>query len=161
MNPTDDKPRARYGNKTITSIVNLKTFIRRNAVPFVGEMTIKNEKLYRNTRLPVVTVFTNIDHEKNEKGFKYIANRVRKVALLWQGKMNFNIANIADFRRDMDQKYDLEEAYGSKTIMAGIRDGSVYYPMEGDFTGKKFEQFVHDFSTRNLEGNEQVHIMFC
>lgn len=159
MNIADDKARARYPNKTINSIVHLKTFIRRNAVPLVGEMTIKNEKLYRNTRLPVVTVFTHIDHTKNEKGFKYIANRVRKVALLWQGKMNFNIANISEYRRDMDQKYDLEEAYGSKAIMVGLRNGSTYYPMEGDFTGEKLKNFVQDFADGKLQGNEQVLII--
>ena len=119
-------------------------------------MTIKNEKVYRNTRLPVVTVFTNIDHEKNAKGFTYIVNRVRKVALLWKGKYNFNVANIADFRRDMDQKYDMDEAYGNKPILVGIRDRATYYQMEGDFSADKFASFVQDFSEGKIEGMEQV-----
>ena len=119
-------------------------------------MTLHNEKNYRNTRLPVVSVFTTIDHEKNAKGFKYMVNRVRKVALLWKNKINFNVANIAEFRKDMDQMYDLDEAYGNKAIMVGLREGSVYYNMQGDFSVEKLAEFVEDFKAGKLEGNEQV-----
>ena len=155
-NKKDDKLKARYPYKTISSIVALKTFVHLRSVPFVGEMTLANEKCYRNTRLPVVTVFTNIDHEKNARGFKYLANRVRKVALHWKRKVVFNLANMAEFNRDMDQKYDMEDAYGSKPILVGLRDGSMYYNMEGDFSVKHLMEFVTEFKQGRLEGNEQV-----
>jgi hypothetical protein len=160
MNPRDDKRKARYPNSVITNIVSLKTFVRQKAVPLVGEMTLNNEKLYRKARLPVVTVFMNIDHERNKKEYSYVANRVRKIALEWRGKVNFNIANIKEYRRDMDHKYDIEEAYSSKkAIMVGLRDGSVYYPMEGDFSGSKLKVFVEDFFDGALDGNEQVRLL--
>lgn len=157
FNPADDKPKARYPNKTIADIVHLKTFIRRNAVPLVGEMTPANEKLYRNTRLPVVTVFTHLDQkETNPKGYAYVLSRVRRVALDWRDQINFNLANIKEYRRDMDQKYDLEDAYSRKPVMVGLRDRGVYYPMAGNFSGARLQEFVQDFVAGRLEGNEQV-----
>jgi hypothetical protein len=130
--------------------------VRQKAVPLVGEMTPRNEKLYRNTRLPVLTVFTNIDTDRKANTYKYITTRVRNIARLWKGKVNFNLANISDFRRDMDQKYDMSEAYGKKNILVGLRHKAVYYEMPGDFSEKKLSQFVTDFFEEKLEGSQQV-----
>ena len=126
------------------------------SVPLVGEMTLANEKCYRNTRLPVVTVFTNVDHESNSKSFRYIANRVRKVAVLWKKKILFNIANKFDYRKEMDQKYDIYEAYGSKPVFVGLRNGSMYYNMQNDFSVENLKDFVAEFKHGRLEGSEQV-----
>lgn len=122
-------------------------------------MTLQNEKLYRNTRLPVVTVFTVVDHAKNEKGFKYVSNRVRNVARLFKGKLNFNVANAKDFVKEMNQKYEFEESYATKLISVGLRNGTVYHAMQQeDFSTEALKQFVLDFQAGLLEGSEQVSI---
>ena len=157
MNLEDDKPRARFPNKKVSSIVQLKTFIYQKSVPLVGVMSPSTEKLYRNTRLPVVTAFMHIDKLKNPKEFAYVKNKVRKVALAWRGKIVFNIASISEYRREMDQKYDIAEAYGNKAILVGLRDGSVYYSMEGDFSLDKLREFAQQYADGVLEGNEQVN----
>jgi len=157
FNPDDDKPRARYPNKSISDIVALKTFVRQKAVPLVGEMTIHNEKLYRNTRLPVVTIFALIEHEKNPKGFKYLLNRVRKVAKLFRGTINFNIADARTYFKDMNQKYEFEETYTEHPISVGLRDRAVYYAMpQGEFSVDRLKRFVEDFQANQLDGNDQV-----
>jgi len=159
MNPKDDKPRARYPSKHIKDIVTLKTFVRQRSVPLVGEMTVKSEKVYRNTRLPVCTVFFNIDHQKNPKGYSYVVNRVRKVAAKHRNRINFNVANIEDFRKDIDQKYDIAEAYApGQNILVGLRDGATYYkvdPTKAKFSQETLEKFVEEFKAGTLEGEEQ------
>ena len=37
--------------------------------------------------------YQNVDLEKNEKQFQYYANRMRKVAMGYKGKLVFNIAS--------------------------------------------------------------------
>jgi hypothetical protein len=121
-------------------------------------MTPNNEKLYRNTRLPVVTVFLHIDpsNANHAKNYAYAHSRVRRLALEWRGQLNFNLANIKVYRRELDQKYDMEDAYSNKPILVGLRDRSVYYSMEGDFSGARLKEFVEDFVAGRLEGTEQV-----
>lgn len=162
FNPDDDKPKSRYPNKSISDIIALKTFVRQKAVPLVGEMTIHNEKLYRNTRLPVVTVFALIDHEKNPKGFKYLLNRVRKVAKLFRGTVNFNIADARTYFKDMNQKYEFEETYTEHPISVGLRDRAMYYAMpQEEFSVDRLRRFVEDFLANQLDGSDQVCFVRC
>ena len=83
----DEKARTRFPGKRITSLSALKNHLRSyKALPLVGEMTRMAEKRYRYTKLPVLTVFASVDHERNAKGYTYVANRVRKVAQNYKGE---------------------------------------------------------------------------
>ena len=112
---------------------------------------------YRLTGLPVVSVFTAVDHEKNKKGYQYIVNRVKKVAKLWKGKVLFNIANSNDFASDMEDKFGIPSASAKKAaVSVGLRDGTVYYHLAGDFSVEALTQFVDDFRAGKLTGEDQV-----
>merc|ERR1712216_504175 len=95
--------------------------------------------------VPVVTLFAAIDLEKNAKGFDYFANRLRKVAADYVGKLSFNIGDKEDF------SYQLED-YGielpaKKDVGVGAKDGNKYYRMEDKFNVdnvRKFAQAVVD-----------------
>merc|ERR1712118_327075 len=95
--------------------------------------------------VPVVTLFAAIDLEKNAKGFDYFANRLRKVAADYVGKLSFNIGDNEDF------SYQLED-YGielpaKKDVGVGAKDGNKYYRMEDKFNVdnvRKFAQAVVD-----------------
>ena len=41
----DEKPKARYPSKTISSLTSLRLFVRQKSVPLVGEMTTALEKV--------------------------------------------------------------------------------------------------------------------
>ena len=56
-------------------------------MPLVGELNLKSKQRYNsftrgadNKDMPLVMVFSSVDHKKNEKGFQYVMNRVKKVA---------------------------------------------------------------------------------
>ena len=42
---------------------------------------------------PEVTVFAEVDAERNTKQFNYLANRMRKVAVDFEEKLHFNVAH--------------------------------------------------------------------
>lgn len=48
-----------------------------------------------------------VDLEKNPKGFDYYANRLRRVAVDYQGKLLFNVGDKEDFSYLLED-YDLE-----------------------------------------------------
>lgn len=112
---------------------------------------------YRLTGLPVVSVFTAVDLEKNKKGYQYIVNRVKKVAKNWKGKVLFNIANSEDFSADLESKFGIKSA-GKKAaaVSVGLRDGTMYYHLEKDFSVEALAQFVDDFKAGKLTGEDQV-----
>lgn len=106
----------------------------------------------------MVSVFTAVDLEKNKKGYQYIFNRVKKVAKNWKGKVLFNIANSDDFSADLESKFGIKSA-GKKAAAAvsvGLRDGTMYYHLEKDFSVEALAQFVDDFKAGKLTGEDQV-----
>lgn len=108
----------------------------------------------------MVSVFTAVDLEKNKKGYQYIVNRVKKVAKNWKGKVLFNIANSDDFSADLESKFGIIKSSADKKALAavsvGLRDGTVYYHLEKDFSVEALAQFVYDFKAGKLTGEDQV-----
>lgn len=164
LDPQYEKARVRYPFKSISNVDSLEIFVHQKSVPLVGEMAPQNEQLYHNTNLPVVTVFTRIDHsnQKSEQHSQDLMKQVRAVAVKFK-KFNFNIADAKTYLKDMHQKYNLESAhaYTEQHISVGMREGSVYYAMpQGEFTVEKLKQFVLDFIAGRIEGVEQVMVWY-
>ena len=91
-----EKKRARYPSAKLDADA-LKKFITKKSVPLVGQKTWKSGERYEKQGVPVVTLFAAVDLEKNGKGFDYFANRLRKVAVEYVGKLSFNIGDKEDF----------------------------------------------------------------
>jgi folylpolyglutamate synthase/dihydropteroate synthase len=81
---------------------SLQRFVYDKALPLVAERTYRSTARYENVKLPIVTLFAEVDHAKNPKGYQYLANRLRKVADQFKGKLVFNIANKADYSYVLD-----------------------------------------------------------
>ena len=126
-----DRPKARYPARTI-SPDSLGKFIYQKSVPLVGQRTWKSADRYDKIGLPVVTLFTKIDHEKNRKGYDYFANRLRRVADEFKGKLSFNIGDKDDFSYLLED-YDLELPE-KKDVGVGIKHGNAYYKMSDTFS---------------------------
>lgn len=153
----DEKPKARFPGKTISSLTALKNHVRKKAVPKVGQMTRMADKRYRYLAQPVLTIFTNVDHERNAKGYSYVANRANKVVQHFGGKGDtvvVNIADIAEFSSEMGSKFEFPEPH-EKGIFVGMRVGTVYYTMAEKFSVENMQQFVQDVLDGKVEGKEQ------
>ena len=90
-------------------------------------------------------MFTNVDLEKNPKGFDYYANRLRRVASdeALKGKLVFNIGDKEDFSY-MLEDYTLNLP-GKKDVGVGIKDGANHYGMVETFSVDHVKAFVTAF----------------
>lgn len=137
-----DKPKARYPGKYIDEGA-LTKFFQKSALPLVGQKTWKSNERYESSGLPVVTVFTDVDLEKNSKGFDYYANRVRKVAVDFKTQLVFNIGDKSDFEYLLDD-YDLELP-DKKDVGVGIKFNDHYYHMTESFSVDNLRNFVESY----------------
>jgi len=144
----DEKKRARYPSAKLDADA-LKKFITKKSVPLVGQKTWKSGDRYDKQGVPVVTLFAAVDLEKNGKGFDYFANRLRKVAADYIGKLSFNIGDKEDF------SYQLED-YGidlpnKKDVGVGAKHGSKYWKMEDKFNVDNLRKFAAAIVDGSLE----------
>lgn len=155
-----ERSKARYPNKKISKAESLLDWVHQKALPVVGEMTLKGSTLYDAARLPVVTVFANIDVNRNFKQYQYIANRVRKVATAaeYKGKMLFNIANRKDFEEPLVSHYSyIKEEAEQAEFLYGIKADNMYYranDVAQPFSTEALENFVAAFAAGKLMGKE-------
>ncbi|CAE7440816.1 PDIA3 [Symbiodinium microadriaticum] len=143
-----EKPKARFPSKAIKSSATLEKFIRDKALPLVG---LKTDK-YDDMATPELTLFVDVDMEKNFKQFQYYANRLRKVATDYQGKIICDIADKTEFNYKM-KSYGLDLP-DRKDTGVGLRSGGLYYKMETAFSMDNVREFVEDFLAGRLVGKE-------
>jgi hypothetical protein len=144
-----EKARSRYPNKRLNA-PSLEKFIQQKSLPLVGYRTWASTPQYESMGLPVVTLFTDVDLDKNEKGYTYFANRMRKVAIDYKEKMLFNIASKSTF------SYALED-YGlnlleKRDVGVGLSNGDMHYKMDAAFSVDNLRKFVEDFEANRLVG---------
>jgi hypothetical protein len=129
----------------------------------VGEYSLSSRGRYDSvTNREMVTVFTNVDHKRNSKGFQYIANRLRKIAKehsTAKSPMLFNIANIQDFQQVMERDYLFDGAtIDMKKSFVGLKDDkNFYYVMANqEFSFDALNKFIQDYKKGLIEGHEKV-----
>lgn len=154
MNEKYEKRKSRYPAKKLKK-ESLQKFVYDKALPLVGEKTYKSSDLYERSKVPVVTVFTAVDTAKNPKGFKYITNRVVKVAKDYVGKFVFNVADKDDWNYVLDD-YGIEPLKSRSDIAVGLQTSTMSYKMSDSFSPEKLKKFLEDFSNGLLTGKEKV-----
>lgn len=143
-----ERSKYRYPGKSLQGAA-LEHFLLTKATPLVGQITLNaNQPRYEALSKPIVTVFTAVDHERNAKGFAYFANRLRKLAVV-HTDMVFTIGDSAEYARIMENDYELPS---SKKALVGIRDGDVFYAMDGEFAVDALSAFIDLFKKGQLEG---------
>jgi protein disulfide isomerase len=142
-----EKPKARYPGKAVDELALVK-FAKKAALPLVGQKTWKSNDRYEAAGVPIVTLFAEVDLEKNAKGFDYYANRMRKVAAEYAGKLVFNIGDKSDFSylvEDYDLKLPEKKDFG-----VGIKDGAKHYGMVEAFSVDALRAFIDQFLAGSL-----------
>jgi protein disulfide isomerase family A protein 3 len=125
-------------------------------LPLVGFKNFETSTTYDNAKLPVVTIFSEVDVTKNPKGYQYLANRVVKVAKDYKGKLLFNIADKKDYSYVLSD-YGLGKLEGKRDIGVGLVKDKTYYKMTtATFSTENLAQFVKDYFEGKLIGIEKV-----
>ena len=153
-----DKPKLRYPYNVITKD-KLVRFIQTKTVPLVGVRTPELDVSYRAIKLPVVTVFTEVDLKKNYKGYQYVANRVRKVAKDYRGKLAFAIADKTTYSFELID-YKLEHLKTKRDFGVGINDKRIYYTMTKPFSTDALREYVEEFLGGRLIGRNTVCVNY-
>ena len=78
---------------------------------------------------------------------RYFANRLRRVATDYKGRVNFNLGDKEDFSYLLED-YELELPE-KKDVGVGIKDGAAHYHMEATFSVDALKQFLEDFLAGN------------
>jgi len=144
-----DTKRARYPGKKVDE-TGLTKFFKKKSLPLVGQKTWKTNERYSETGLPILTLFTKVDLEKNPKGYDYYANRLRRVASdeEFKGKLVFNIGDKEDFSYVLED-YDISLPE-KKDVGVGIMDGANHYGMTESFSVDHIKAFVKAFLAGEL-----------
>lgn len=150
-----ERTKHRYPGKKIASIDHLVEFLSKKSLPLVGELSAKSAMRYHRSPLPIVTVFTAVDHEKNAKGYQYYANRVRKIAANYQNEIVFSIADIDEMKTSIESDYGFSSV-SPKDTLVGIRGEDMFYKMDGKFSSDSLSAFVQDFKEGKLVGKPKV-----
>lgn len=148
----DEKSKARYTSKKIAS-ASLKKFILDKSIPLVGERSYKTEYEYDQSKKPVITVFFEIDHEKNPKGVTYVTNRLKKLAKEYNGKVIFCIASLSAYSYKLEN-YGLKSD-SKKDIKVGLKNDVLHYKMDGKFSIENIKTFIENFKAGKLVGKEK------
>eukprot|EP00742_Colponemidia_sp_Colp-10_P003750 GILJ01003991.1.p1 GENE.GILJ01003991.1~~GILJ01003991.1.p1 ORF type:complete len:515 (-),score=94.14 GILJ01003991.1:103-1608(-) len=130
----------------------LEDFIWANCLPLVGEINEDNHERYEKASLPIVTTYYKVDYEKDPKGTNYYANRLRRVAADFVGRMLFVIADKKEAGRQL-------ESFGisdSENFPVTVRDGSKKYRFQNLVEKTKVNEealknFLHDVLAGKVE----------
>merc|ERR1712196_600394 len=81
-------------------------------------------------------------------GYDYFANRLRRVAEEFKGKLSFNIGDKDDFSYLLED-YDLELPE-KKDVGVGIKNGNAYYKMSDTFSVDNVRAFCEAYMAGSL-----------
>eukprot|EP01041_Mallomonas_annulata_P010780 gene10780-22506_t len=132
---------------------SLEKFIYDKSTPLVGAKTEKSGDRLDKLKIPVVTLFAEVDTDKNIKQWQYYANRLRKIAQDYKNKIIFEIASASDYSHILPD-YDIS-LESRKDIGVGIKAGKMYYHMEETYSPESVKSFVEAFLAGGLVGKEK------
>jgi len=114
------------------------------AIALAGEITAENKKRYEATGLPLVSVYFDVDHEKNVKRTQYYLRRIEQAAKDFAGKVLFGIAHnrLAG---------DLRGTGTETVILSDTKSGQVYKYTGASFTVDGLKAFAQDFLDKKLK----------
>jgi len=124
---------------------NLESFLTSHSVARVGELTAVNKKRYEATGLPLVTVYFDVDHEKNVKRTNYYLRRLEKVEEAFTGKAKFAIAELSLLPPDQAPEANKE------VVTLHDQKNDQTYKFTGTFGVEPLKKFVTDFLAGSLK----------
>lgn len=134
-----------------TDASELKTCLSESVHGLVGHRTTGNAANFKG---PLLTVYYDIDYQKNPKGSNYWRNRILKTVSSQidklKGKLNFAVSSVSEFAAELGE-FGKDNADG-KTPVATIRDDQQRkYVLSDKFSVESLEKFIDDFLGGQLE----------
>ncbi|KAF7488811.1 Protein disulfide-isomerase A3 [Sarcoptes scabiei] len=141
-------------NKFEPSIVDysgsgdLSEFIKKNYHGLVGVRTQDN---MNDFKMPLISVYYDVDYVKNPKGTNYWRNRVLKVAQNHKD-LNFAVSSSNQFAMELDDfGFERQKDRDSAPSVTARDEQGLKYKMEEKFSIENLEKFVKDLKSGSLE----------
>jgi len=140
-----DRPRERFPSTKFTPDA-VTNWLEAKAQPLVGPYSMQTKDRYKT---PVLTIFMNLDFDKNAKSVAYVLKRARKVAAGLKGKLAVSVGSLSEMSYEMES-YGLTSTK-SVDILMGIRSGYEYYGLSDKaFSKDSLTAFAKKFLAKEL-----------
>eukprot|EP01090_Pellita_catalonica_P018352 TRINITY_DN5898_c0_g1_i1.p1 TRINITY_DN5898_c0_g1~~TRINITY_DN5898_c0_g1_i1.p1 ORF type:complete len:463 (+),score=100.45 TRINITY_DN5898_c0_g1_i1:3-1391(+) len=130
--------------------LDLTTWLQQRSLPVAGEMTPENAHKYGDADLPQLTIYFDVDWEKNVKRTNYYKRRAAKVGAEFEGQVLFAIAKIDMVGDVSNYGVESEEALGEHLVTITSPGGAVY--LFSDVFDKFSVSNLRDFTQQFLDG---------
>jgi len=140
----DDKKTIYTGSSKTKDV---EEWIKANSFPVVGEMTEENQEQYTKRDLPILKFLIDIDKKTSAKQYDYYANRLRKIATEYTGKLLVATLYMPKFEH-LVTSYN---AKGKKEVAVIEKGYEEKYKMDAPFNLQNLQKFVSDYFEGELE----------
>lgn len=82
-------------------------------MPLVATIDYASKKRYSVLTVPIVTVYADVDLQKNPKGYQYLANRISKIAKEYLNKAVFVVSDKSENSHELNH-YGLPDLKGAE-----------------------------------------------
>lgn len=157
LNTKIDKPKSRYPSKVINQKSLLK-FIYDKSLHTIGEKNNDNNILYSNINTPILNIYTDINRDKNEKGYQYILTRLNKIHTIYKNQFYYTIiTNKSQNEPEIsDYQFPLNLSQKKDAILVGISTQELVYTMNTPFSVDNIVSFIEQYKAGSIVGLEKV-----
>ena len=129
----------------------LEDWVARNSLPLVGEFNTKYAPAYSKRNLPILKLYAKVDFGSgsNSKQANYYVNRLKPVAVEFQGKL---LVTLVDSTKNSADLTDL--GFKDKETPILIEQGRSKYLFKNKFTAENLKEWVQQF----LDGKAERHV---
>jgi len=127
---------------------DLLSWINKNILPLVGELTNDNQALYHARDLPIVKIYSDLNWALNTKGANYLLNKIRKVAKEYKDKFVFAVTGKGKNQKEID---DFGLPKGENPFVIHNVKKNHKFPAKDLFSGEALKAHLEAFLANKLE----------
>lgn len=127
---------------------DLLSFIQKNILPLVGELSNDNQALYHSKDTPLVKIYRDLNWQLDSKGANYFLNKIRKIAKEYKDKFSFVVTSKSKNQKEVDD-FGLpkgENPFAIHNIKKGLK-----YPAANLFSMESLKAHLESFLADKLE----------
>ena len=134
----------------IFSVGLLKNWVRENAA---GSCPVVTTETMSSLKRPALMAFYNVDYDLDPKGTQYWRNRVMKVGLDFEGKINLAVGNNKQFAGLLNGELGGDKSTSGKPMVVVLDENDKKFIMEEEFNSdmKSLRAFIESYLAGEIE----------
>lgn len=146
INKKFEKSRSRYPGKHLKQDT-FEKFINDKSFPLVSIRDDKSNPRFAKSKHPILSIYATIDLKRNQKGYDYIVNRLRKIAIEYKNKIVVSVSDRSEQSVWLNNNWKDAKQMSTKEILVAIIDShrNLVYKMKGEFNIENIQSFIKQF----------------